>query len=101
MTFKSGLKATCTINGTEIPLINWSVRPAVTIQEFRNSKTGRVPKREATFVDLSGTVSYDFDFDANPFSTLNVVPGQKITNLKLYLNGTSGLFHSLPSAIIQ
>jgi hypothetical protein len=102
MTFHSGKTGTGTVNGTEVPLTDWAVDSSATIVQFINSKTGNYPKREATFRDLTGNFGIDFDFDANLFaSPLSILAGVTVTNIKLYLNGTAGLYWGIASAVIQ
>lgn len=107
MTFHSGKGGTATIaSGTstvELPVTNWSVDPKTDMAQFKNSKTGNYAKKESTFQDCDFTIGFDYDFDANVFAVpLSLDPGDKLTDVKLYLNGgTSGTaFWAFPSAII-
>jgi hypothetical protein len=102
MSYHSGRTATATINGNEPPVVSWRVNPTVGRQEFRNSKTGRFPMREATFFDISGSIAIDYDDAASPFAApFNIVVGTIITNLKCYIyNSTSGPFWNIPSALV-
>lgn len=103
MTFHSGLTGTVTVNGTELPIKNWSVNPDVREAATDNSKSGGFILRESSGgKTCQFSFQHDFDFDANPFaSPINLVIGQKITNTKLFLNGTAGLFWNFPSAVVR
>lgn len=102
-TYHSGLTGTVTVNGTELPIKNWNVDPSVRIAMTDNSKSGGFMLREGSG---GKTADYsfltDFDFDSNPFAApTNLVIGTKLTNVKLYLNGTSGLFWNFPSSVVS
>lgn len=101
-TFHSGKGGTATVNGTELAVTDWSVDPSTEIARFRNSKTGNFTKKETTFKEATLTITVDYDFDANPFSSLPL--GTTVTNVKLYLQGGgaggSGGFWDFPSAIV-
>lgn len=90
MLFRSGKFGTVTVNGNnELPTMSWEVDPSVSIVDFRNSKTGNFPYREATFFDASVSVVLDIDFDLYPWaSPANIVVGQLIT-AKFYLRQTA------------
>lgn len=97
MTFNSGYKGTATIGGNEVPLINWSVSPTADMVKFMNSKSGGYVLREATFKDCTVSFEIDYDFDANPFAApTNITVGVELTNVRLYLNGTSGSYWNFP-----
>ena len=102
MTFHSGKDGKTTVNGNEVPITDWSVDPMATLVDFKNSKTGLFPKREATFRDATVSLGIDFDFDANPFAApISITPGTTLTNTKLYLNGLAGLFHNFASLVVE
>jgi hypothetical protein len=104
MTFHSGRKGTCTINGTEIPIISWRVNASAEMVRFRNSKTGKFSLVESTFLPLTFNVVLDFDFDAPPYvSPLNIVPGSSLTTVKLFINGTADTTNcwTIPSAVVS
>lgn len=101
-TFRSGKFGTATVNGAnELPTVSWEVDPSVSVIDFRNSKTGNFPYREATFFDCSVSIVLDIDFDLYPFAApANIIVGQLIT-AKLYLRQTapstfSGHFWEFP-----
>lgn len=100
-TFKSGKTGTATFNGTELAVISWEINPSTTNVNFRNSRTGSFSKIEPTFHSATGTVTIDRDFDA-AFSDAptSIVTGAVLTNLKLYLAGTAGIFWLLPSIVV-
>jgi len=99
--FRSGKTGTATINGTELAVTDWSVTPGVEIVRFRNSRTGTYDQKEGTFRDASGTISFDYDFDQSPWGApLSLEEGDTVTNVRLYLNGTSGPYWEFPSAVI-
>ncbi len=102
MTFHSGLTGTATINGTEVPLKDWTADPGIRVAETDNSKSASFMLREASGGKTCAfSFLIDFDFDANPFAApLNLVIGTKIVQVKLFLNGTSGLFWLFPSAVV-
>lgn len=102
--WKSGRTGTATINGNEVALINWNINSTVDIVMFKNSRSGRFPKREGTFFDATVSFSVDYDFDAGIFeSPISVVSGAILTNVKLFLTGgTSGTkFHLFPLLLVQ
>lgn len=102
MTFHSGFDGKVTVNGTELPITEWSVNPGVRIAETDNSKSGGFMLRESSggkTADFS--INADLDFDANLFGApTSIVIGTKLTNVKLLLNGLSGLFWLFPSAVV-
>jgi hypothetical protein len=102
LNFKSGFTGTATINGTEVPLKDWTVDPAIRIAETENSLSGGF-----VLADFSGgkrcTFSFliDFDYDANPYGApLALRINQTIVQVKLFLNGTAGIFWLFPSALV-
>jgi len=100
--FHSGKSGTATVNGNEVPLIDWSANSSAEIVKFINSKTSNYPLREATFRDFSGSFGIDFDFDNNPFgSPLSITAGTTLTNVKLFLNGTAGIYWGCASAVVS
>jgi hypothetical protein len=102
MTFHSGFNGKATINGNEVPITLWSVNPGVRVAATDNSMSGGFMLREASGgKTASYTITLDHDFDANPFATpYGLVIGSKITNVKLFLNGTAGLFWNFPSSVV-
>lgn len=101
MTFHSGKESTATVAGTELPTTEWSVDPSIDIQRFLNSKTDDYAVKEGTFKDCPFTISCDYDFDANPFQAPTAITiGTILTNVRLYVNGTSGDYWHFPSAIV-
>lgn len=100
---RSGFTGTATINGTELPVTDWSVSPSATILQFMNSLTGKHARKSATFEDASFSISFDWDDSNNPFaSPLTITQGATITNVKLLLDGPTGaLYWSFPSAIVS
>lgn len=103
MSYLSGINATATINGTEPPVTGWSLNDSAVILRFVNSKTGKHPAKQSTIEDGTFSITVDFDPTNQPFaSPLALRAGMSVTNVKLYLDGTSGSnFHSFPSAIIS
>jgi hypothetical protein len=102
LNFKSGFTGTATINGTEVPLKDWTVDPAIRVAETENSLSGGF-----VLADFSGgkrcTFSFliDFDYDANPYGApLALRINQTIVQVKLFLNGTAGIFWLFPSALV-
>ena len=102
MTFHAGNKGLVTVNGVELPTVNWSVDPAIDIQRFANSKTAGFRKKEGTYKDATFSAEIDYDFDLNPFGVTggNLQIGNFVTNVRLYLNTTSGPYWHFPSAIV-
>lgn len=110
MEFHSGIGGAATFvraggtNVVELAITNWNFDPKVDIVPFRNSKTGNYSKKEATYHDADGSMTFDFDFDDNPFATpVSLSEGDNITDVKLFLgpSGTnSTLFWLIPSAIV-
>lgn len=103
LNFKSGLTATVTVNGTELPIKNWNVDPGMRIAGTDNSLSGGFILRAGSG-GKTATVSFvtDFDLDSNPFAApINLVIGTKLTNLKCYINGTAGLFWNFPSVVVS
>ena len=48
-----------------------------------------------------GSKDDDQDFDANPFQTpFDFSIGTELTNVRCYLNGTSGIYWHFPSAVV-
>lgn len=99
---RSGISGTATVNGTELPITDWSVNPSATILQFVNSLTGKHAKKASTFEDATFSFSFDWDDSNNPFAApLTIVQGSTITNVKLLLDGPSGsLYWNFPSAIV-
>ena len=105
--FASGFFGTVTINGSECPVIQWSLSRTRTLVEFRNSLTGIYPFRDPTFGDIVASVVIDRDFANNPNgSPFYILPGQTLTNLVLYEKQTAksavnGPAHTISAAIIN
>lgn len=97
-TFHAGNQGTATVNGVELSVTDWSVNPAVELARFRNSKTAGFTRKEKTWSDATFSITVDFDFDLNPFATLPL--GTTVTNVRLYIRGTSSQFWSFPSAVV-
>lgn len=96
--FHAGNQGTATINGVELAVMSWNVAPVVELARFRNSKTAGFTKKEATWKDATFTITVEYDFLANPFAVLPAAT--TVTNVKLYLRGTSGPYWLFPSAIV-
>lgn len=100
--FKSGKNAVCTINGTRIPLMEFSVTGQPDSVEFTNSETGNIPRNEATFLRKQVVITYDFDFNGTPWgSPISVFDGAVLTNVLCYLSGTSGLNWNFTSLYVE
>jgi hypothetical protein len=110
MTFHSGIGGAAVFtpagatNVVELAITAWNFDPKVDMVSFKNSKTGKYAKKEATYHDADGSMTFDFDFDANPFATpTSLNEGDNITNVKLFLGPTgtnSTSFWLIPSAIV-
>lgn len=99
--FHSGKGGTATVDGHELAVTVWDNNPATELARFRNSKTGNFTKKENTFQDSVFSITLDFDFLDNVFdSPVNVDIGAFLSQVKLYLHGTSGLYWHYPSAIV-
>lgn len=100
---RSGLLGTVTVNGTELPITNWSTSPTAQVIPFVNSLSGGHPNKLGGITD-GGMFSFSYDWDDNntPFSApLSLRVGQTITNVKLFIDGSAGSrFKSIPSAIV-
>lgn len=100
MTFLAGNTGTATFNGVEVPVTGWNVNPSVDVVRFANSKTSGFRKKQTTYKDATFSVDMDYDFDSSPFAVSpGLTLGAVLTNVKLFLNGTSGKFWNFPSAI--
>jgi hypothetical protein len=100
--FKSGINGKATVNGTELAIINWNTEATVEKVEFKNSRTGTTAKKELTYRDVRFSMEVDIDLDANPFAApLNVRAGTKLTNVRLFINGLTGLGWTFPSAVVM
>lgn len=100
---RTGLLGTVTLNGTELPITNWNTAPTAVVVPFVNSLSGGHPKKLPTITD-GGMVSFGYDWDDtnNPFGTpLSIRVGTILTNVKLYIDGSSGTrYKSAPSVIV-
>jgi hypothetical protein len=97
-TFHAGNTGTVTIGATELAVTGWAVDPSAEVARFRNSKTGGYTAKEVTWKEATFTIDVDYDFDANPFTTLGF--GTNVTNVKLYLHGATSPFWNFPKAIV-
>ena len=103
MSYLSGITASATINGTELPVTGWSVSPSAVILRYVNSKTGLHPVKQSTIVDATFSLQIDYDPTNQPFATpLAIVPGSLLTAVKLYLDFGAGNanFWNFPQAIV-
>ncbi len=101
---RSGVGGTARINGTELPVTAWQVSPKADIVEFRNSLSGRHPRRAATYVDGGRfTITVDWDDSNNLFSApLTIHAGDVVTDVTLNLDGPGGsLCWRFPSAVVD
>lgn len=91
MTNHSGRTGTVTIAGHELPIVSWNAKLDSETVKFKNSKTGRRVAKEATFIDGSGNMAIDWDFDDNAFAApSNLVVGTVIGPVKCILSGGTG-----------
>lgn len=90
-TYHSGFFGTAAVNGVELSVISWSVNPTSDIVVFKNSKTGRYPYREPTYIDVSNiSIAVDYDFTQNPYqSPLTIQVGTTLASVNLYMHQTA------------
>jgi hypothetical protein len=100
---RAGINGTATINGNELPVVSWNSAPTAVIVPFVNSLSGGHPRKLPTITDGGMfSISVDWDDANNAFtSPLSIRVGTIITNIKLYIDGSSGSrYKSIPSAIV-
>lgn len=100
--FRTGINATASINGTELPFSEWSINPTTELARFANSKTGNKRAKSATYVEATGSWTYDWDDANQPFiAPLSITVGTRLTTVKLQIDGSSGtLFWALSQIIV-
>jgi len=85
--YRSGSGGTAALGTTELSILRWRVTPVAQLNEFRNSKSGTCPIREASFKDCLVELDLDFDFANNPLqSPVGISVGAVLNNAKLCLH---------------
>jgi hypothetical protein len=100
--FLNGNFATFGINGTNYDgNEGWSIDCSPAELRTDNTAGGGASDRITGTKDLQGTMEMSWDSSRNPFDApLTLAAGTVLTNLKLYLNGPTSPFYSLPKAIV-
>ena len=99
--FRSGKNGKATVNGTELAITRWAVDPTTEIARFRNSRTGGFDQKDGQFQNATFSIGIDYDFDQSPFGApLNITAGTQLTDVRLYLDTTTGPHWYFPSAIV-
>lgn len=84
------------------PVIGWSLRNPATILSYYNSKSGNHPERASTYTDAMVTIEIDFQLSDQPFQTaVNILPGDKITNVNLIISADSGDAWTITQMIVS
>src|SRR4051812_27209223 len=98
----SGKGASYGINGsTYTGNDGWTVEDSPTELRTDNTADAGFSNRIIGSKDATFTIETNWDATANPLDTpYNFYPGAVLTNLKLFLNGTSSPFWLFPSAIV-
>lgn len=90
MSYSSGFGGYATINGTQLPVVSWSVNNPADLVVFKNSTSGNHPNRVATYTDFTCTIVIDWDEANQPFAApLSIVAGQIVAAVKLYATASS------------
>src|SRR3989304_8295066 len=100
MAFLSGKSGKVVVNGTTLNVRSWAADVACDLQETSHSGASGYKTYVAGLLGLTGTVEMDWDTAANPTTNPpNLNPGETLTNLDLYLDGSSYL--RIASAIVS
>lgn len=97
----TGKNGKAVVNGVDMNVIKWDVNPEAQRVEVTGTRhaghTGVIAgNRGSTF-----TMTMKFDAAANPLDNPpNCKAGQRITNVRLYLDGTSSPYWSYPFAVV-
>jgi hypothetical protein len=97
----SAKNAKVRINGAVYTAKKWSVNPTADELDITNFEGQGYGDRIAGILDAEFTVEADWDSENNNYgSPPNIVPGAPLTEVKLFLNDTSGLFWRFPLALV-
>lgn len=78
-------------NGTELCITEWSLQEIAEEDDTTNSCSAGYDEYEYGNVHLEGSITADWDADYNSIASVpNLRAGTKITDVKLYINATSG-----------
>lgn len=89
------------VGATTLNVKSWEATPTCDLQENTHSGTAGYKTFNAGNFGMTGTVSFEYDAEANPTDNppnLNV--GQSVA-LDLYLEDTAGFYIDVPVAIIR
>jgi hypothetical protein len=99
---ESGYAGQVTINGTALPVVQWSGDFPSDIVVFKNSLVGAHPARASTFADCKVRVALDWDSAVNPFaSPISLIQGSSVTNVKLLYNKNTPEGWTITNMIVE
>jgi len=99
--FFAGSSGKVVVGATTLNVKSWEATPTCDLQENTHSGTGGYRTFNAGNMGMTGTVTMEWDAEANPTSdppNLNV--GQSIA-LNLFLENAAGFFINVPSALVR
>lgn len=80
---------------------NWEVDDAINYADVTNFESGGFAENVACIRQAKVRLSGWLDVGANPFDTPNINPGQRITNLHLFFQNTTGPEYLISSFDIE
>ena len=99
--FFTGSKGHVIADGQTLPVLSWEATPTCDLQEKTHSGTAGYKTFNAGNLGMTGTVSMNWDADANPMEDPpDLIPGSSIT-LDLYLEGAGTPFFNIAEAFIR
>jgi len=97
----SAKNAKVRLNGNTFTAKSWTVEATADEIDVSNFEGNGFSDAIGGLKNATITVEYDFDGQSNPFDApITLAPGQTGTNVRLYLNGTTGPYWSFPSVLV-
>jgi hypothetical protein len=97
----SAKNAKVRIGATVYTARRWNVNPTAEELDITNFEGAGFADRISGIVDAEITVDADWDSAASNFANPpNIVTGQTLLNVKLFLNDTTGAFWNFPSVLV-
>jgi len=98
--FITGKNGKVTVEGTDIPISEWSAEGKADLVDRTNSQSNGKKKYGVGLEECSGTVKLHWDGDANPMDTPGIYQGADVA-LHCYISGSSGPYLNVASALIE
>lgn len=90
MSYLSGKLGKVRVNGATLAVTKWRVIPKCQLVDVTSSESNGFGEYVAGVKDGDVELSLFYDYGGIPYATIS--PGSTLTNLKLYLNDTTGAY---------